>query len=165
MGAIGEVFQDLIGLCAWKVENGWASFLTMEFGEPRLEIREPRPDIHDASARVKRNYVRRRVTIVGRWHFWLQHCTWVITTSGGSLSSADEDAETIKARLEELDGQILISVSESPDNLSCKFEFDLGGALQTAALIDSNADNDQWTLHHADGRVFAYGRDGTYQAS
>ena len=50
-------FAKLLGLPCWGVKRGWGSFLTLEFGEPHLEVVEPRlsdslyPKVRAAAAR------------------------------------------------------------------------------------------------------------------
>ena len=43
MNAVEAAFQPVLGLPCWGVQCGYGSFLTLEFGQPRLEVVEPRP--------------------------------------------------------------------------------------------------------------------------
>ena len=68
--SIVELFQSLIGLPSWNVMNGHGGFLTIEFGTPRLEIREPR-DVPNVLPRVRQLFLRRLVSLHGQWHLWI----------------------------------------------------------------------------------------------
>jgi hypothetical protein len=41
ISAVGDAFSKIYGLPAWQVRKGVGSFLTLEFGEPHLQIRAP----------------------------------------------------------------------------------------------------------------------------
>src|SRR5690349_21194900 len=84
-----NLLRPLLGQLAWHVRGGYGSFLTLEFGQPHIEIREPINPSPDHSARVQRNLLRRRAFIVGDWHLWIQYCDWTISVPGGSLTSKD----------------------------------------------------------------------------
>jgi hypothetical protein len=42
-GVFAETFSKLYGLPCWDVKPGLFPSLTLEFGEPHLDIREPEP--------------------------------------------------------------------------------------------------------------------------
>ena len=47
---IADAFGPILGSPAWQVEKGYASFLTLEFGEPYLVIHEPKTPSYAISA-------------------------------------------------------------------------------------------------------------------
>ena len=96
-----QLFRRVIGLPCWNVRQGYGSFLTFEFGNPSLEIREPR-HVPDASPRARELLARRRVTVVGEWHLWIYCCGWRIACGGEELASWDSDEERIRAACQEL---------------------------------------------------------------
>ena len=51
---INDIFQPLYGKPCWQVKQGYGSFLTFEFGEPHLHIREPRQVSDQVSEKVKK---------------------------------------------------------------------------------------------------------------
>jgi hypothetical protein len=133
----------------------------MEFGEPHLEVRQPRILTgDDVSDRVKRNFQKRRVSLVGQWHLWVQHCDWSITTSNAKVSNRETDAMKVDSCLEVLDGQALVAVDEDAARASCTLRFDLGATLELSPSLESD-DNDLWTVHHLHESVFGYRSNGT----
>ena len=73
-------FEHVYGLPCWNAKSGWGSFLTMEFGLPHLEIREPSPPKPDWSLRTRRSQARRLVVVHGEWHLWIYCCEWKVHT-------------------------------------------------------------------------------------
>lgn len=156
---VTELFAPLIGRSCWQVRRGHGSFVTIEFGEPRLVIREPR-DVHvDAPKEVARAFSKRRITIVGQWHLWIQFCHWKLTVGVKSITDADLDKDAIDAALDELDGQNLVLVSQNPTDATCELRFEMGATLTMFPSADFTED-DLWTLHCEDGSIFAYRSDG-----
>lgn len=155
MPTVAEVFKPMLGKWAWQVRRGHGSFLTMEFGEPHLVVRHPRSVSDNVSDRVKRNFQKRRVSIVGEWHFWVQSCDWKITTSNSSISSEDTDFLKVDSCLEELDGQVLLASNEDASRASCTLEFDLGARLALSPSPNF-MDDDQWAVYYFGQTVYAY---------
>jgi hypothetical protein len=159
MPTVHEVFQPLIGKLAWQVRRGYGSFLTMEFGDPHLEIRQPRALDASAPHRVRENFARRRVTVVGQWHFWIQYCDWVIKTPNHAISSEKTDnPDLVDACLEELDGQALTAVEEDAV-ARCRLQFDLGGVIDISPSTEDSgstdeSDKDLWAVHCHGGPIF-----------
>jgi len=160
MLTVAGVFEPLIGKWAWQVKRGYGSFLTMEFGNPHLEVREPRPVSADASRQVRDNFRRRRVTIVGDWHLWIQYCDWKVTTSNQSISSVETDNPyMVDECLAELDGQVLSSVESQGRDPATVFRFDLGGMIQVSSSPDQ-LEGHLWTLYRHKIGSFALTPDG-----
>ena len=160
LSTVEEVFRPIVGKWAWHVRRGFGSFLTMEFGEPRLEVRDPRDLAEDVSDQVRRNFKKRRVTLVGEWHLWVQYCDWAILTPNSGVSNRETDAKKVDQCLEELDGQALVAVDDNAARASCLLHFDLGATLELSPSLDSD-DNDLWTVHHLHNTVFGYRSNGT----
>jgi hypothetical protein len=157
---VEEVFEPLIGKWAWQVKRGYGSFLTMEFGNPHLEVREPKLVGADVSAHVRENFRRRRVTVVGDWHLWIQYCDWQVVTANRSISSIETDNPyMVDECLAELDGQILTSARAEGRDPATVFRFDLGGMLQVSPSMDQPEEY-LWTLYQRNVRTFALGADG-----
>ena len=75
---IERVVRRLYGKPCWGVSPGFGSFLTLEFGEPHLEVREPVAMKKGTSAGVRKNLIRRAVYIHGDWHLWIYCCDWQV---------------------------------------------------------------------------------------
>ena len=154
--SIAELFQPLIGLPSWNVMKGHGSFLTIEFGTPRLEIREPR-DVPNASPRVRQLFARRMVTLHGQWHLWIYCCGWRIRMQGEVLAHHESTDEEIAEACRELNGQALTEVTHTTEVGQTYFGFDLGGVLETGPYSDELLE--QWMLFLPDGNVYTYRSD------
>lgn len=122
----------------------------MEFGQPHLAIREPIVASADASERVRRGLARRRIHVVGDWHFWVQYAPWSLSTPAARVACGDDPA-SIDEALAELDGQIVTSVTMEEDE-ACVL-FDLGASLRVRRV--GAAEGEQWSLHASEGGMFA----------
>ena len=122
-----KVFSGLYGRPCWSVKPGYGSFLTLEFGRPHLQVREPSVAPKDYSLKLRRHLARRSVFVHGEWHLRIAECAWEVLSDGkhvgnGSTKPSMRRAATV------VDGQQLIRFSFTPQDLLCVFEFDLGGA-------------------------------------
>lgn len=149
----------LIGQLVWSVRRGVGTFLTMEFGEAHLMVREPVEPRAGTNAKVRRALRERRVTPTGEWHLWVQHADWRLATNGGAVASDWTSAGDVDARLRELDGQKLVGVSEDRQAALVTLRFDLGGTLE---IRDTNAiAGDRWSIHRWNGPITTRTAEGT----
>lgn len=160
MPSLRGVFQPLIGQLVWHVRRGHGTFLTMEFGEPHLEVVEPTEANPSASDDVRRRLARRRVYPCGDWHFWIQHCRWIVATRNFKAESETFNEEVLTSTLQELDGQKLVSAGAGQLPHSCVFKFDLGGQIDVRPADDVELDDDQWSLHKWQDRIVSFNCDG-----
>ncbi|WP_143741489.1 hypothetical protein [Pleomorphomonas diazotrophica] len=137
MPNIHKVFEALIGQPVWGSRLGVGSFLTMEFGKPHLEIREPRKSLKN-----------RRITPRGEWHFWVYCCAWKAHIGDGLYVTSEEDRNSLQKVPDFLDGQILLSTKSDTGNVKFTLEFDLGGSID---LYPYNGDeiSEMWLLYHS----------------
>ena len=154
---IDELFQPLIGVPSWNVKKGYGSFLTFEFGNPNLEIREPR-DVPDATPQVRQLFAQRRVTLRGQWHLWVYCCGWRICLGGNEIAHDESTDEEISVACLKLDGQAIQQVTCEPEVGRTLFHFDLGGVLETQPYDDELLK--QWMLYLPDGNVYTFRSDG-----
>lgn len=142
---IASAFAPILGRPAWQVKQGHGSFLTLEFGEPRLEIDETK-ELRGCRYRI--------VTIRGDWHLWIYCCNWNIFQDGKRLAHSESDNQTIKKATNQLDGQYLERLSMEPGTVATRFEFDLGGVLSTLPYEDDDdMPDEQWMLFEPSGDV------------
>jgi hypothetical protein len=153
-----RAFTELYGKPAWRVSPGWGSFLTFEFGEPHLEIREPIVARKEASQRVKQDLARRRVFIHGDWHLWINCCDWK-AFSKRKLIGQSTSVSSIQKAADILDGQALVSFSLRLKPVRCRFEFDLGGRLETYPYDRKSV---QWLLYDSRNQVLTLRADDVY---
>lgn len=163
MSIIDDIFQPLYGKPSWQVKQGYGSFLTFEFGEPKLHITEPREPSKEASEKLRKRWARRHVYIHGEWHLWVYVCNWYAFHQGKELAHNESTNKVIKNALLELDGQALTSVTVNKSFVSI-FEFDLGGRLEVIPNYnDFEEADDLWLLYEPSGNVFTLRSDRKYK--
>jgi len=151
---------------AWLVKKGHGSFLTFEFGQPELKIREPGVRSPDVSEKARQAAARRLVTVSGEWHLWIYCCNWSIFYNGVKLSHNESPDDVIDRAANRLDGQKLKEVERGELPGSWLFVFDLGGKLQTWPY-DGELLEEQWMLYErTSGKVLVARADGlcSYEA-
>ena len=153
-------FAPLIGQPCWQVRSGHGSFVTLEFGEPYLEVREPRGVAAHVSARVREMLSHRNITVRGQWHLWVYCCDWSVFDRDRVVGCSD-DSESFAAATQFLDGQILTAASTDSGSVS-EFRFDLGGRMTTGPRDD---DGELWMLYQPDGNVLTLRANGSYCCS
>lgn len=141
--SIETVFAPLIGQPAWLVHRGVGSFLLLNFGQPKLHIREA---VAGSQIPVLK---RRRVFVEGDWLLWLYLCAWRVFDADRPVARSESDDAAIDAAVSLLDGQALTgAMSVGPGRFS--FTFDQGATIETWPLA---ADDEQWTLYRPDETV------------
>lgn len=153
-----RLFMPLYGQPCWGVRPCLRPSLTLEFGKPHLEIREPVMASRKASARVKALLARRGIFVHGQWHLWLYQCKWELVYQGRKTGYRSPD-EKIQRAGYCLDGEKLVRFSIAPMSMQCHFEFDLGSSIKT---WPSDSTSDQWILYAPSHRVLIVRADGKY---
>jgi hypothetical protein len=128
---LDRIWRNVYDSPAWCVKQGHGSFLTLEFGQPELVIREPTQAPLGAPAKMKARCARRLVTVTGDWHLWIYCCNWRITLNGALAAHNESPDGKIAFAASCLDGQKLVAVHRDSRPGSWLFTFDLGGTLQT----------------------------------
>lgn len=155
-----RIWAPVYGHPAWLVRKGHGSFLTLEFGTPELQTREPDVSSLASSERVRALAARRLVTVTGSWHLWIYCCHWSITLNGEELAWSESPDDAITLATRGIDGQKLLSVERGANPQSWVFGFDLGGELKTRPYGDDPS-VEQWFLYERDsGNVLAARADG-----
>ena len=161
LSIINKIFKPLYGKLSWQVEQGYSTFLTFDFGEPHLRIREPMQASEEASEKTRKNLARRFVYVRGDWHLWIYICNWHIFLHGQELANSSSNRRTIRKATLELDGQALTRVTIKYPLISV-FEFDLGGKLEVTPNDDYEKDDELWILYEPSDKVFSLRADGQY---
>ncbi len=158
-------FEPLYGKPCWNAKHGHGSFLTFEFGDPHLEIDEPQEPKPTWSPKVQKQFSRRHVWVRGQWHLWIYCCNWRVT-SGSELIGESSTVELMNAAASQLDGHKLVLVSADQASSQWRFDFDLGGCLETwpypAEADRSDRILEQWNLYEPSGYVLTVRADGAY---
>jgi hypothetical protein len=102
-----RVFSEVYGHPCWDVKPGYGSFLTLEFGKPHLDVREPIIANKDASLRVRRHLARRSIFVHGEWHLWIYCCAWEVLFNGRHIGNGSTKLGMQRAA-KVLDGQKLV---------------------------------------------------------
>lgn len=158
-GVFERIFRKIYGKPCWGIKQGYGSFLTFEFGEPHIVIREPIMASKTASQKVRRGLARRLVFPHGDWHLWIYRCDWHVLARGKRIGGSSTDAK-IRRAADFLNGQKLTRFSISPRTLRCVFRFDLGGSLMTRPF---DKKREQWLLYEPSGNVLTLRADGRYR--
>lgn len=151
-------FKPIYGLPCWGVKPGYGEFLTLEFGEPHLSIREPINPSPGASARVQRRVSRRNVTVHGDWHLWIYCCDWEVCSPEKIVGDCTNRRKAQQAA-DFIDGQKLMSFAFNQKNRQCVFTFDLGAILVTRPF---DRKSEQWMLFEPSGKVLTLRADRKY---
>jgi hypothetical protein len=163
MHPIADLIRPAAGEPCWLVQCGYGSFVTMEFGDPQVEIGRPKlmpVDIDGAPERT----LKRSAFVHGDSHLWIYCCRWSITLEGRQLAHNESDDITMNRALAVLNGQILTAVEIGPDSRTA-FSFDLGCMLLTYPAPAGTYDNEpveQWLWYSGAGQVATVRGDGTY---
>lgn len=158
-GAIQGAFGPVYGRPSWKAEQGHGSFLAFEFGEPRLEISEPRELLYVISDKLRGRALQRIACVHGEWHLWIYCCAWSIRLNGKQLAQSESSRLRILRAVRVINGQALTQVS-SKSNGRWLFDFDLGGSLLT---WPTDEDSEQWVLYVPSGYVLTVRADGCFK--
>lgn len=126
---IHESFNHIINQHAWNVDKGHGSFLTLEFGTPEIEIKDPKT--WESLPYPLNEYPTRETSIHGRYHLWIYCCNWIINVGGKQIANDESSDELIQNATTFINGQKLISVQIDINKATTKFKFDLGGELLT----------------------------------
>jgi hypothetical protein len=160
MAIIEDIFQPIYGKPAWQVQQGYGSFLTFEFGEPHLQIREPKQASESVSSKVRKHLAKRSVYLHGDWHLWIYLCDWNIFSNEELIAHSKSKRRVIGRATSELDGQVLTRVTVSK-SYKTVFEFDLGGKLETMPYPEvGESPNNLWLLYEPSHCVFMLRSDG-----
>jgi hypothetical protein len=154
-----KVFKAILGKPCWDVKPGHGSFLTMEFGEPHLEVREPITTRKGVTAKVREQLARRHVCARGEWHFWIMYCDWEVRCKGKRVGDSSTETK-IRRAADFLDGQKLIRFSILPRTAQSIFVFDLGASLKTSPY---DKGSEQWMLFQPSKKVLVLRADGQYK--
>jgi hypothetical protein len=98
------------------VRVGYASFLTLEFGEP----------VWEKLGNSDEEYAH------GEWHLWIQHALWRLEHGGAVVAASDDDRSSLERAVGVLEGRTLADVRVEPATLDTAFVFDGGSSSAPA---------------------------------
>jgi hypothetical protein len=130
MHPVSEALRPVLGRSSWLVKHGYGSFITMEYGEPQVDVREPLMlPVPIAGAPTKA--LQRYAFVHGVWHLWIYCCEWSLLLEDVQLAHNESDDITMDQALGVLNGQVLQAVDIEPVDGRTRFTFDLGCSLLT----------------------------------
>lgn len=153
-------FRPLYRLPCWGVHWEPQLNLSLNFGAPHLEVREPMKSTA-RSPRARLRFAHRRVTVRGRWWLWLFWSRWTLWVQGLDPVRSTGSAKRIAESLKLLEGQRLTSAAIAAADGRTRFEFDLGAVLDVRELGRSSG-SEIWSFYKPDHRVLSVRGDGTY---
>lgn len=153
-----RTFSRIYGRPCWNVKPGYGSFLTLEFGKPHLDIREPMVATKGSSPKVRALLARRNVFVHGEWHLRIANCSWEVLSNGKHVGNGSTKRRMRRAAAV-LDGQKLTRFSFNSKGRQCVFEFDLGAVLRT---IPYDRKGEQWVLFTPERKVLTLRSDRCY---
>ena len=158
MKRFDQSFKQLLGKPCWGVKRGWGSFLTIEFGQPHLELLEPR-ETTSTSKKVQAAAARRLAYVRGDWHLWVYCCQWGVFNDSGELIGDTSSRRSIDRAAAFLNGQALVAGALIPRGMRTVLEFDLGARLE---MKPYNRTAEQWMLYEPNGKVLTVRADKRY---
>jgi hypothetical protein len=157
---IENSFKPLYGEPCWDVNHERYLNLSMNFGRPRLRVREPY-ETTSKLERVRENAAQRIVTVRGQWWLWITSAYWRLTSHAASLATACSSNKKIERARLALQGQQLVNVAVQPKTGATRFTFDLGCVLH-ARRLNPNYDAAIWMLYKPNGYVLSIYPNGTF---
>jgi hypothetical protein len=157
---IDRSFQALYGHPCWGLRYDRNLNLSMNFGKPSLDVREPF-STDSTSETVRRMASRRRVTLRGEWWLWIYCCFWRLTDGDLELATGSSSFRRIERAMARLEGQELASIIVQPETGATHFAFDLGCALR-CRRFERDTDEELWMLYKPSGHVLSVHGNGTF---
>jgi hypothetical protein len=154
-----RVFERLLGKPCWDVKPGQGSFLTLEFGKPHLEVREPIAVGKGVSERVGKHLARRRVYVHGAWHLWIYSCDWEVNCKGKRVGDSSTKLSARRAA-DFVNGRKLIRFSILQRKVQSTFVFEHGVTLKT---FPYDKRGEQWLIFDPSCKVLVLRADGRYK--
>lgn len=150
--------RRLRGEICWDVTYSPITNLSLEFGDPHLEIYEV---LAKGAARRKRGLIaERRVAAKGRWWLWIYLAFWAMETEGQRVTGSSS-VRRIRRACQSLLGQKLVQWDVDASTGASRLTFDLNGVL-TVRRTSAKSQGELWILHEPEGYALSVRGDGTY---
>lgn len=163
MKIIQDSFAEIYGKPCWGLKYDSQTNLSLNFGEPHLEIREPF-QAKSKSRDIIELFAHRQVKVKGEYWLWLFICYWRLSFNGIKAASNRSPIRLRNKAVWKLDGQILTNVTVDSESGSTTFDFDLGAKLQVRSW-ERKSDDELWLLYKPDNYVLTVRADGFYTHS
>ena len=144
MNAAEEMLRRIIGEICWGVSYDRQLNLSLNFGEPHLRIRDPRPNAKSPSLR------RRGVTPSGTWWLWVRIARWQLEIPSLHSVSGTSSIRKIGHAIRELEGECLSDCEVARTTGKTVLTFDAGSTLRISRFSKTDED-DLWTVYGPNG--------------
>ena len=161
---LADAFAQIAGLPSWEVRRGHGSFVTLEFGAPRVEISDVRA-LPLPIAREQLQVPGRSAYVRGEWHLWIYCCEWSLSWRDREIGNSESPDVPMNRALGVLNGQSLIDVVAGTADGRSSFAFDLDCVLATRPPPDAARDLVQWMFFRPSGDVLNLYADGRLETS
>jgi len=155
---IQDILQPIIGQIVWGVEQGYGSFLNLEFGNPRTKISE----VYKPNKKNKfpfNKFNSRDVTIEGDYSFFIYMSNWKLYAKEKELACDKSERDEIEFALGFINGQKLLKVTINTKENITKLEFDLGGIIIITDEDYTDEINEMWIFYTKSEKIMAYQND------
>lgn len=155
--SISTIFAPLYGMPCWRADQGFGSYLTLEFGPPILKVEEPTSESGYRS--------KRRARVVGTFTLFITNCHWILNRTAKPTIHSESSREEIFDALRDLMGEGLCKSMVFPETGTSSFDFDFGSTILCNPYSHTDADGvpyENWVLFQPNGNQLIYRADGKY---
>lgn len=156
---IQNIIEPIIGQLVWGVKQGYGSFLSLEFGNPKIDFSGIKKPL-DKGRFPFNNFENRHVTIKGDHTFFVNMANWKIYANESELAYDESERNEIEFALSFINGQKLKKVIIDSNQKTTEFEFDLGGIIKISNENYSDEINEMWNFYTESEKVLTYRNDG-----
>lgn len=160
---VAKLIRPLLDSPCWRIRYDSQLGLDLSFGEPYLEIREPRQSKSKLPS-IREHFARRGAVLSASCWLWIRSAHWTITVGNGCRANWSTSARKRGIAFSMLQGEKVTGVIIEPNTGRTTFLFDLGGVL-VARRIGRAANDTLWTLYKPNGYCLAVRSDGHYSHS
>lgn len=139
-GVVDVPFADLF---AWGARRTFGTFFELQFGEPYLEVLEPRPAAPRQSGAGMTKPRRRRVEPRGTWTIWVKSSSWEVVHRTQRLASSDDSSEHIQSALDLVNGLKFLEIRVSSKQSRTTLSFEDGHKIVIRRVA---SDDGQWAI-------------------
>ncbi|MDA9056820.1 hypothetical protein N9K49_03165 [Flavobacteriaceae bacterium] len=155
---IQDILQPIIGQFVWGVEQGYGSFLNLEFGNPKTEF----SGIYKPKEKNKfpfNKFENRHVKIKGEHSLFIYMSNWKIYARENELAHDESERDEIEFALGFINGQKLNKIIINTNKNITELEFDLGGIIVISDENYADEINELWNFYTESNKVLTYRND------
>ncbi len=138
---VRRYFDRVAGQPCWHATAEYGSWLLLNFGQPKLNIREANPSSNSELMR------RRNVVVEGDGLLWVEMGAWELREGRRRLFHSEQSRTYLRRAAARLDGQCLIRLEIQTVPLRSVFFFDHGSVLAVWAHESNEDGAPLWHIH------------------